>query len=164
MTKKSFKKLPPPSEKILKKTESRSLPFNGSVITERRLLFSFSAFDRHHKLFNLGGTNEDNTIGGRWFLKLLETFKSVCNKTIIELMSKSTHDLHRINWDKANAKPPKGYEQLEYWQFRLDKSSGRIIGTIIDNVFYILWLDPYHNLTNSEGYGGVKYYPEPTLH
>ena len=25
-------------------------------------------------------------------------------------------------------------------------------------MFYIVWLDPHHNLTNSEGYGGINYY------
>ena len=162
MTSKKARKLPPPSKNKLKE-EIRSLPFNGSVISDKRLLFSFSAFDRHHSLFNLGGNNEDNTVGGLWFLKLLETFKSVCNKTIFELTSRSTHDLHRINWRNTNTSPPKNYEQLEYWQFRLDKSNGRVIGTIIDNVFYILWLDPHHNLSDSEGYGGIKQYPEPKL-
>lgn len=38
---------------------------------------------------------------------------------------------------------------------------GRVIGILIDAVFYVVWLDPYHNLTNSEGYGGVKKYPKP---
>ena len=162
MTKKARKKLPLPQANKLKEVK-RSLPFNGNVIAEKQLLFSFSAFDRHHELFNLGGNNEDKTVGGLWFLKLFECRKSVCNKTITELMNKSTHDLHRINWQSANTKPPEGYEQLEYWQFRLNKSSGRVIGVIIDNVFYVLWLDPYHNLTDSEGYGKAKKYPEPEL-
>ena len=155
MTKRNLRKLPL-SSNVSVKQERRSLPFNGNVIQEKCLLFSFSAFDRHHELFNLGGKNEDKTVGGQWFIKLLDGLKSVSNKTITELMNKSTHDLHRISWDKANTKPPNGYEQLDYWQFRIDKSSGRIIGVIIDNIFYVLWLDPYHNLTNSEGYGGVK--------
>ena len=62
-------------------------------------------------------------------------------------MNRSTHDLHPIDWDKTNTRPPMGYGQLEYWQFRLDKSNGRVIGVIIDSVFYVIWLDPYHNIT-----------------
>ncbi len=161
MTKKRKGLTLPPAAEL--KEEKRSLPFNGNVITEKQLLFSFSAFDRHHELFNLGGSNEDNTVGGIWFLKLLECFKSVSNKTITELMNRSTHNLHRVNWKSTNTNPPEGYEQLDYWQFRLNKSSGRVIGVIIDNIFYVLWLDPYHNLTDSEGYGTIKKYPEPKL-
>ena len=43
----------------------------------------------------------------------------------------------------------------------IDKSSGRVIGVIVNNVFYVVWLDPHHNLTDSEGYGTVKKYPAP---
>ena len=160
MTKKKVRRLPKPELDKLGNGR-RTLPFNGGAISEKRLLFSFASFDRTHNLFNLGGKSEDKTVGGQWFLKLLDCLKSVSGKTITELMNKSTHDLHPIDWCRTNARPPIGYEQLEYWQFRLDKSSGRVIGTIIDNVFYIVWLDPYHNLTDSEGYCGVIEYPAP---
>ncbi len=159
MTKK-FKKLPKP-QSVASCDDIRSLPFNGSVVKDKQLLFSFANFDRTHKLFNLGGNSEDKTVGGQWFLKLLDCLKSVSGKSITELMQKSTHDLHPIDWSKTNTNPPAGYEQLEYWQFRVDKSNGRVIGIIVNNVFYIVWLDPYHNLTDSEGYGGVKKYPQP---
>lgn len=29
---------------------------------------------------------------------------------------------------------------------------------LIDGVFYVVWLDRHHNLTNSEGYGKAVYY------
>ena len=163
MTKRSRGKLPKPDNTKIG-TARRSLPFNGHVVEEKRLLFSFTAFDRHNELFNLGGQSEDKTVGGKWFIELLDCLKSISDKTILELMNRSTHDLHPIDWSKTNAKPPEGYDQLEYWQFRLNKSRGRVIGTIIDNVFYVMWLDPYHNLTDSEGYGGVQKYPEPEVH
>ena len=159
MTKKQ-KKIPKPNIVGLSNTK-RSLPFNGSVADDKTLLFSFASFDRTHKLFNLGGNSEDDTVGGQWFLKLLDCLKSVSVKSITELMNRSIHDLHPIDWRKTNTKPPVGYEQLEYWQFRIDKSSGRVIGVIVGNVFYVVWLDPYHNLTDSEGYGGVRKYPSP---
>ena len=54
-----------------------------------------------------------------------------------------------------------GHEQLEYWQFRINKGSGRVIGVKIDNIFYVVWLDPYHNLIDSEGYGKAQYYYRP---
>ena len=159
MTKKQ-KKIPKPNIDELSNVK-RALPFNGRVVDAKTLVFSFVSFDRTHKLFNLGGNNEDDTVGGRWFLKLLDCLKSVSGKSVAELMNRSTHDLHPIDWRKTNTKPPVGYEQLEYWQFRIDKSSGRVIGVIVGNVFYVVWLDPYHNLTDREGYGGVRKYPSP---
>jgi hypothetical protein len=73
-------------------------------------------------------------------------------------LSVSTHDLHQIDWRHTNASPPISDEQCEYWQFRISKSKGRVIGFLIDGVFYVVWLDPHHNLTNSEGYGTENRY------
>ena len=149
--------LPPvssPTEKIVK-----TLPYNGNAVTEKSFSFSFSCFDRTHELFNLGDTTEDGTVGGPWFLDLLDCLKSVCNSTFAELQQSHTHDLHPIDWSKTNTCAPPCSQQCDYWQFRINKSKGRIIGTIIDNVFYIVYLDAHHNLTDSDGYGrAVQYY------
>lgn len=144
-----------PKEKI-------SLPFNGKIVERQGIFFSFSSFDRTHKFFNLGGKAADGTVGGEWFLRLLDCLKSVSGKTIAELKRKP-YLLHPINWENANAKCPTNSNQAEYWQFRLDKSHGRVIGILIDSIFYIVWLDPYHNLTDSDGYGGIDKFPAPRL-
>lgn len=144
-----------------KSESSVQLPFNGKAVENHGFSFSFSCLDRSHEFFNLGGNSKDGTVGGKWFLRLLDCLKSVSGKTVEEL-SKSTHDFHRVDWDKANVRCPTS-NQAEYWQFRIDKSHGRVIGILIDAVFYVVWLDPYHNLSDSEGYGGVKKFPEPKL-
>lgn len=136
------------------------LPFNGSAVEDGKFTFSFACFSREHELFNLGGKTDDDTVGGRWFLELMDCLKSVSNKTIPEL-KKSPHELHPIDWMRANTSPPNNNEQLEYWQFRINKSKGRVIGFLIDAVFYVVWLDPHHNLTDSEGYGGVNGFAKP---
>lgn len=148
-------KLPSPS---IPKTLPSQLPFNGSAITEKKFSFSFSCFDRSHELFNLGDNSRDGVISGHWFIDLLDCFKSVNNKTVSEL-KQSIHDLHPIDWAHTNTAPPSMSNQHEYWQFRINKSKGRVIGILIENVFYIVWLDPHHNLTDSEGYGKARYYP-----
>ena len=150
-------KLPPPKNV---ETEKRRLPFNGTVVQDLGFTFSFACFDRKHKLFNLGGTAKDKTVGGAWFIKLLDCLKDVSGKTMQEL-KRNPYQLHPVEWDTANAKRPESDSQCKYWQFRLDKSSGRVIGIIIDRVFYVVWLDPHHNLTDSDGYGGIKHYAPP---
>ena len=135
------------------------LPFNGVYAEDVGFTFSFACFDREHELFNLGGKNEDGTIGGKWFLELLDCLKSVSGKTVEEL-KRSTHGLHPVDWNGVNTQCPT--EQGEYWQFRVDKSSGRVIGLLIDGVFYVVWLDPYHNLTDSDHYESRKKFPKPT--
>ena len=136
------------------------LPFNGKVVESREITFSFSSFDRKHELFNLGGRAADGTVGGQWFFRLLDCLKNIGGKTIEDL-KKKPFLLHPVKWETANAKCPTDSEQAEYWQFRIDKSHGRVIGILIDAVFYVVWLDPYHNLTDSEGYGGVQKFPTP---
>ena len=141
-------------------SSSIQLPFNGKMVEKQGFSFSFTCFDRSHALFNLGGNEKDGTVGGKWFLRLLDCLKSVSGKTVEELRH-STHELHPVNWGSANTKPPESSEQAEFWQFRIDKSHGRVIGILIDCVFYVVWLDPYHNLTDSEGYGGIKKFSAP---
>lgn len=139
-------------------------PHNGAKAVQNSLTFSFACFDREHALFNLGGDAEDKTVGGAWFIDLLDCLKSVSNKKIPEIKT-SLHDLHPINWSKTNTSAPDGDIQHEYWQFRISKSKGRVIGFIVwgkeHSVFYVVWLDPHHNLIDSEGYGGIDWYSRP---
>jgi len=131
------------------------LPYNGSVVSEQGFSFSFACFDHSHELFNLGGKTEDGTVGGSWFIDLMDCLKSVSNMTFDQARA-SMHELHPVDWKNANVKCPTNDKQHEYWQFRINKSKGRVVGILIDSVFYVVWLDRHHNLSNSEGYGGAK--------
>ena len=153
-----------PKVSIPEPSASQKLPYNGQVIADSgRFSFSFVCFDRTEKLFNLGSNEPDKTVSGKWFIDLMDCLKSISGMTVNEAVRSPIHDLHRIDWKKTNMKqPPKGYEQQEYYQFRINKSKGRVIGILIDSVFYVVWLDPHHNLTNSVGYGGANIY-KPAL-
>ncbi len=154
---KTIKKLPIRDE--VKRTHvSKTLPFKP-IPESKSFTFSFALLDRNHKLLNLG-TPTGEAINGNWFFDLLDCLQEIHDKTFDELRC-SKYDLHPVDWKKANTKPPENAEQLEYWQFRISKSKGRVIGAIIDNVFYIVWLDAHHNLTNSEGYGREQFYRKP---
>jgi len=153
--------------RILTKVEEKEnlgkplLPYNHDVVREKGFFFSFARFDRNHELFCLGSNGQEKVVNSAWFLDLLDCFKDVSTKTVMELRNSSTYDLHPVNWSNANAKCPDENTQADFWQFRINKSKGRIIGCLIDHVFYITWLDRYHNFTDSEGYGGVQYFPRP---
>lgn len=144
-----------------KAKNSTKLPFNGSVVQEKGFSFSFACFDRTHVLFNLGDKSQNNgVVSGSWFLDLLDCLKSINGMTVHEAC-RSLHDLHRVDWKKANTSVPAGSEQAEYWQFRINKSKGRVIGILLEGVFYVVWLDPHHNLTDSPHYGTATYHPRP---
>lgn len=136
------------------------LPFGGSPVQEQGLSFSFASFDRSHKLFNLGSESAGDPVEASWFLDLLQCLKDISGRTQPELIQ-SIYQLHPVDWNKANTSPPAGSEQAEYWQFRINKSRGRVIGIILMGIFYVVWLDPHHNLTDSEGYGGATKYKYP---
>ena len=158
------KKINLPAVDISSEKEKIALPFNGNAVTAKSFSFSFACFDRTHQLFNLGDNTNDGVVSGKWFLDFLDCLKSVSNKTLPEIKA-SLHDLHPVDWGKANTSPPNGYEQYEYWQFRINKSKGRVIGFITQGVFYVVWLDPHHNLTDSVGYPGiVKHYAGLSLY
>ena len=136
-----------------------TLPFDEEVVTQNKILFSFSFLDRKHKLFNLGGNSEDKTAGGKWFSDLLDCLQSISGKTIQEFV-KRPYCLHPINWKTANVNCPFS-PQAEWYQFRINKTRGRVIGFLIGTIFYVVWLDVHHNLTNIEGYGEINRYSQP---
>lgn len=149
--------LPPPPEV----QSTKILPIEDVISQMGTLCISFKLFDRTHKFFNLGGNEKDGTVGGKWFVHLLDCLKEIGSKTVQDL-KKRPYLLHPVNWDNANAKCP-FYPQANWFQFRVNKSRGRVIGILIDEIFYVVWLDPYHNLTDSEGYGGVKTFSAPKI-
>lgn len=154
---KTTKRISLPPVQVPNNDIKKILPFNGKAVSEKSFSFSFACFDRSHDLFNLGGNSVHGTVSANWFIDLLDCLKSISNMNTAEMRS-SLHDLHPIDWSKTNTSAPSGSEQCEYWQFRINKSKGRVIGFLIEGVFYVVWLDPHRNLTNSEGYGTATYY------
>ena len=149
MTKPKSIKLPSVEKQLL--TQGRTLPFNGNAVSEKSLSFSFSCFDRSEPLFNLGSGDSEGVVSGGWFVDLFDCLKNVSNTSIPDLQISMHTNVHQ----------PANSEQCEYWQFRVNKSKGRVIGILIDRVFYLVWLDPHHNLTNCGGYEGAKKYNPP---
>lgn len=147
---------------VLELDNRLKLPYHGTIVPDSGFSFSFASFDRTHKLFNLGDNSEKSGIvSSEWFIALLDCLKVVNRMTVAELKS-SMHDLHPVDWHKANTSMPEDGSQCEYWQFRINKGRGRVIGVLIDGVFYVVWLDPHHNLSNSKGYRQEEWY-KPAL-
>lgn len=89
---------------------------------------------------------------------LLDRLKSVSDFTVDRFRTEKSKALraHKHNWTETTE--PNGYSHLspqlqdcEPWQFCLTANEhGRVHGILIDNVFYVIWLDHDHAL-----------YPEP---
>lgn len=128
------------------------------------VIFSWKYFDKEHQVYNCGGVEMP------WFISFLETLKSVSSLTIKDLRKEEGKRkglrFHTIRWNKVQHKFPFNdlfFEQIESnsYQLSLSKANGRIHGFLIENKFYIVWLDPHHQLELMDGFGGVKTYDPP---
>lgn len=137
------------TEKDIEKSLQR---LNGAV------RFSFHYLDIEHELFNCGNT------GSGWFISFMQTVREVSQLTYQEFVNQRNHyELHPNTISKIDVKinlPEFMLTQLDVLQqFRLSLSGGRVHGFFIGNTFYVLWLDPEHNLKPDDRHGGRKPYP-----
>lgn len=115
------------------------------------LTFTFEDFDREHKYFNL------SKVGPEWFILLLDTLQKLSIKSWPLILKDPAYDAHPHDWSKTTTSFKKEkYEQFDGVQFQLKKSAGRVHGYVIGNLFYIVWLDKYHNLYDMNGFPPVK--------
>ena len=127
--------------------------------TPSAISFSFEALERT-EFFNLDCTCAN------WASELFEMLKEMSKLNKDELLSgkysKSTYRVH----NHANANPPSplpvGVELKDCYQLRIAKSKGGIHGVFYDNIFYVIWLDPLHNMYPNKNYGGLKKIKPPS--
>lgn len=121
--------------------------------TPSAIAFSFEALE-WNEYFNLDGTCVN------WAFELIEMLKQVSAINKEDLLSgaysKSTYRVH----DHAKASPPsklpEGVELKDCYQIRISKSKGGIHGVFYDNIFFVIWLDPLHNMYPADNYGGLR--------
>ena len=86
--------------------------------------------------------------------KLAERMKDISTMTVREFTTNKSKSLRAHTHDWPNTRRPNGYDCLneQYkayagWQFELSVNEhGRVHGIIIDNTFYVIWLDHNHIL------------------
>jgi len=127
------------------------------------VMFSFRFVDINHSAFNLGGIEID------WVIALLRALQDICSLTRVQFQTdQATHyQVHPIRWSHTEYPQfetlPGDWEQWkdDCYQFRLTRSLGRIHGVFIEHVFYVVWLDPHHNLSLTDHYGTGKQFSAP---
>ena len=135
--------------KNLVNKNARHLPQNlaDESKLKRQVLFSFQYY-RQREYFGLADCDKN------WYVLLTNTLSGVSQMTCFELLNnaKELH-YHKIKWNQRNipVRPddfdwiPEMY-RTELWQFHITKSRGRVIGFMSDNIFYVVLLDPEHNI------------------
>lgn len=138
-------------------------PFDEKKIQEHykeRISFSFSFFDRTRDEFNCGRADAS------WFIGLLDRLRDLSQMTISEIKNPATQGklrIHSHSWDKIRDKLNFSEQWINqyaedgrFYQISVSKAKGRIHGFMIENTFFIVWLDPDHNLYPMEKHGGLK--------
>ena len=113
----------------------------------QNISFSFKYFQANHGKFSCNGKKLT------YWLTLLERLKALSSLTVQELLVNRSSSLrcHPIRWEDTSEQ---GFglpheEQLvdTPYQFSLSSNEhGRVHGFFIDQVFYVIWLDPNHQL------------------
>lgn len=118
--------------------------------------FSFETLERN-EYFNLDATCVN------WASDLFDVLKLVSKIPVSDIYAGkySTKGSPLRIHQHANAKPPcelpKDTAIDDMWQIRISSNKGGIHGIFgADGVFYVMWLDPQHNLYPNENYGGLK--------
>lgn len=138
------------------------IPVNNiSVKNTQKILFSFEAIDKT-EYFNLDGTCQN------WAADLFDTMQKVSGLTIKDIHSgkysgkNSTLRIHPHGNVKPPCKVPENVALEDMWQIRISLSKGGIHGIFYDNIFYVIWFDPHHNLYPSKNHGGLKKIKPPS--
>jgi len=127
---------------------------------DKKLVLSFRFLDLKHEAFNLGGTC--NKWGNDLFKMLKELSNITRKQFVVDL--REHYRSHDHDWDKLDYKYNFTYEfleQVECRQARISLSKGGIHGFIVGNRFYVVWLDPHHNLYPDDKHGGVTILKPP---
>jgi hypothetical protein len=130
-----------------KKSKAKIIPQTPSKLKEH-ILFSFRYLDFSNKKFQFPENKPD------YFINLIHRLQETCKITLEDFRitsAKSFHS-HAICWITATENQfknlPKQLQDGEDWQFSITKVKyGRIHGVLLDNIFFIVWFDPYHKLS-----------------
>lgn len=136
------------------KKNDQSDPATGRIHKSKELPDNLIRFSfRHWHSTDKFGVDQTNNPAD-YLSTFLERLKDLSNFTVSEFRTNKDRSLRAHTHDWAKTTEPNGYSSLtkqlrecEPWQFQLSVNEhGRVHGILIDEIFYVVWLDPQHNL------------------
>ena len=120
-------------------------------VSDNTIVFSFEAYDKT-EYFNLDGTCQN------WAAELLDMMHDVSTHTVTDLTSRKygKYRVHDHRDAKCPSPLPDGVALKDMYQIRISKSKGGVHGVFRENTFYVIWLDPLHNMYPDDRYGGLR--------
>ena len=143
--------------------KAKSVMAKGEIVKPKYLpapdcvAFSFTAMERT-QYFNLDGTCQN------WTSDLFDMLKSVSGISKVDLISGNfrTYRVHSHEKAKPPSDLPDGVLLKDCYQIRISAAKGGIHGVFNENIFYIIWLDPLHNMYPNSQFGGLRAVKPPT--
>jgi hypothetical protein len=120
----------------------------SSIVPSNTVIFSFKYLDFSNEKFQVKHRD------GEYLHKLFERIKSLSSWNINDIHANRSKALraHPIKWETTSEKDGFGclneqFGCLTGYELSVEKEIyGRIHGFILDNYFFIVWLDPEHKL------------------
>lgn len=140
---------------------NRITPPDKEKKEKNKVVFSFEGLERN-EYFNLEGTCNN------WASDLFIMMQEVSAISIKEITAgeytgkQSKFRIHNHKEVKNPCAIPKNVKLEDMCQIRLGRSKGAIHGVLSENIFYVIWLDPLHNLYPDEKHGLRKVKPAST--
>lgn len=142
-----------PKAKIQKNSTSHIPKQNSLKTSEKGLKFSFEALETN-EYFALDGTCPN------WTRELLNMLKECSAHSAVELRNGGFQNKFRVHNHETADPPsnlPEGVALKDLYQIRISQSKGGIHGIFgVGDVFYVIWLDPLHNMYPDKRYGGLR--------
>ena len=113
--------------------------------------FSFKSLETN-QYFNLDSTCQS------WFKDLLKMLKEISQIKKEELLS-GRYKTYRVHSHESASPPerlPNGIDLKSFYQMRISSSKVGIHGVFYENTFYVIWLDPLHNMYPDDRFGGLR--------
>ena len=126
----------------------------------KQLKFSFVNLNLNSKKYNMDliGDNKQKAKFYNDFIKKIQEYSTHKNfkKHISDNGTyRDTNHIHQIDWGDSRIREscftnlnPNEMEQIkdDCWQLGINSTTFRIHGYFVDDVFYVVWLDPMHEL------------------
>ena len=135
---------------------SGQIPITKGIATSKdHICFSFEALEKN-EYFNLDGTCQN------WASDLFDALQKasvITTKDVYAGKYSGKQSTFRIHSHKDVTNPcakPLKINIEDMWQIRISKSKGGIHGIFVENIFYVIWFDPLHNLYPDKNHGGLR--------
>ena len=144
---------------VISSKPTKTVPITNTSNKNTKILFSYEYLDLQNSKYSFESLS-DFRIVSQFHKDLYKKIQEYCSienfkKNMSNKVWSKTNHIHPIDWSDPQIREScftslesKLMEQVkeECWQLGINNNGFRIHGFFIENVFYVVWLDPLHQL------------------